>query len=225
MASNFWNNAQIEPKRNFRFLARIGNFPNMDWLVQTVDKPKFEISNHEHKYLNHTFNYPGRLKWQPIALTLVDPVSPVDTAATIMTFVRLAGYAQPAGDAGQAQNASATNMTKARAVGALGDITISSLGVPPTFDTTVPHTERIVDEWKLVNPFIQGNLDFGKLDYNNEELTTLTMTLMYDYAYMSKAGGQSDGIGGLLDQLGLTGIAESVGAAVSSVTDFGGNNS
>lgn len=225
MASNFWNNAQIEPKRNFRFIARIGNFPNSDWLVQTVDKPKFEISNHEHKYLNHTFNYPGRLKWQPINLTLVDPVSPVDTAATVMTFVRMAGYDMPAGDANMAQNASATNMTKARAVGALGDITIASLGVPPNLDVTQPHDERIVDEWKLVNAWIQGTLDFGKLDYNNEELTTLSMTLMYDYAFMSKAGGQSNGIGALMGALGLTGVAESIGAVVQGVSDLGGNNS
>jgi hypothetical protein len=225
MASNFWNNAQIEPKRNFRFIARIGNFPNMDWIVQTVDKPKFEISNHEHKYLNHTFNYPGRLKWQPISLTLVDPVSPVDTAATVMSFARIAGYDTPSGDANSAQNSSATNMTKARAVGALGDVTISQLGTPPNFDPSQDHMERIVDQWSLVNAFVQGTVDFGKLDYNSEELTTLSMTLMYDYAYMSKAGGQSGGIHGLMGANGLLGIAESVGAIVSNIDDLGGNNS
>ena len=225
MPSNFWNNANIEPKRNFRFIARIGNFPNMDWIVQTVDKPKFEISNHEHRYLNHTFNYPGRLKWQPITMTLVDPVSPVDTAATVMTFARIAGYDTPSGDANAAQNSSATNMTKARAVGALGSVTISQLGVPPNFDPTMDHLDRIVDEFRLENAFVQGTVDFGKLDYNSEELTTLTMTLMYDYAYMTKAGGQSDGIAGLLGANGLLGIADSVGAIINSATDFGGNNS
>lgn len=224
MPSNFWNNANIEPKRNFRFIARIGNFPNMDWIVQSVDKPKFEISNHEHRYLNHTFNYPGRLKWQPITMTLVDPVSPVDATATVMTFARIAGYDTPFGDANEAQNSSATNMTKARAVGALGNVTISQLGVPPNFDPTKDHLDRIVDEWRLENAFIQGTVDFGKLDYNSEELTTLTMTLMYDYAYMTKAGGQDNGIGGLLGANGLLGIAESVGAIVANTTDFGGNN-
>ena len=225
MARNFWNNANIEPKRNFRFIMRIGNFPNSDWLVQTVDKPKFEISNHEHKYLNHTFNYPGRLKWQPISVTLVDPVSPVDTAGTVMYFVRMAGYDMPAGDASQAQNSSATNMTKARAVGALGNVTISSLGVPANHDITKPHTERIVDEWRLENAWIQGTLDFGKLDYNNEELTTLSMTLMYDYAYMTKAGGENKGISLMGDMLNLTDTAAELGAVVGGVLDLGGNNS
>ena len=191
---NFWDNPSVEPKRNFRFVVSISNFDNIKWLVKTVDKPKFDISNVPHKYINHTFNYPGRLTWQPINLTLVDPVSPTDASATVMSFVRLAGYDVPSGDASTAAETAASNITKGFAVGALGDVTISQLGNPPIFDPNTPPLQRVVDKWRLVNAFIQGTVDFGTLSYDDEELTTVSLTLQYDFAYMVAAGGESSGI-------------------------------
>ncbi len=221
---NFWDNPSVEPKRNFRFLVSISNFDNIQWLVKTADKPKFELSSTPHQYINHTFNYPGRLTWQPINLTLVDPVSPTDSTATVMSFVRLAGYDIPHGTADVAANAAASNISKGFAVGALGDVTISQLGVPANFDASKPALERVVDQWRLVNAFVQGTVDFGTLDYGNEELTTVSMTLQYDFAYLSKAGGQSNGIAEIIAKsAGLGGFAEGIGFA-ATVIDTGGNS-
>lgn len=221
MASNFWNNPGVEPKRNFRFMVRVGNFPNLSWLVKTVDKPKFNVSSVEHRYINHTFNYPGRVTWQPVSMTLVDPVSPVDSSGLVMAFVKFAGYMPPAGDANSAIEGSATNMTKARAVGALGDVTISHLGVTPAgpiSDAERPPTENIVDQWRLVNAFIDGPIDFGSLSYDDESLTTISMTLKYDYAYMSVIGGQSNGLEALAVSSGLAGAAAIAGVPGAAFT-------
>jgi len=221
---NFWDNPTVEPKRNFRFVVSISNFDNIKWLVKTVEKPKFEVSNTEHPYINHTFNYPGRVKWQPITLTLVDPVSPTDSSATVMSFVRLAGYDVPSGAADAAANAAASNLTKGMAVGALGDVTISQLGIPANFDPTTPPLERIVDKWRLINAFVQGTVDFGSLDYGNEELTTVSMTLQYDFAYMAAAGGESNGIASVIAKsAGLGAFAESTGF-LSNIIDTGGES-
>jgi len=216
MASNFWNNPGVEPKRNFRFMVRVGNFPNLSWLIKTVDKPKFSVSSQEHRYINHTFNYPSRVTWQPVSMTLVDPASPVDASGMVMNFIKLAGYMEPAGDANSAIEASATNITKARAVGALGDVTISHLGVTPAgplSDMERPPTQNIVDQWRLVNAFIDGPVDFGSLSYDDESLTTLSMTLKYDYAYMSIVGGQSNGLEALAVSTGLAGAAALAGVS------------
>jgi len=209
MASNFWNNPSIEPKRNFRFTARIAQFPNIDWLVKTVDKPKFEVSSIEHKYLNHTFNYPGRVTWQPVSMTIIDPGAPTDAGGTLMTFLRVAGYAPPQGNAETAFAAAATNMTKLRSVVALGDVTITQLGVAEGLADIVPGTppsERIIDQWRLVNPFIDGSVEFGTLDYTDEEMTTITMTLKYDFAYLTHQGGQQ----------GLMSAFQAAGASAAS---------
>ena len=222
---NFWDSPSVEPKRNFRFVVNISNFDNIKWLVKTVDKPKFEVSSTPHQYINHTFNYPGRVTWQPINLTLVDPVSPTDSTATIMSFMRLAGYDVPSAGNTTAANAAASNITKGMAVGALGNITISQLGVPANFDPTTPPLERIVDQWKLINAFINGTVDFGSLDYGNEELTTISMTLQYDFAYMTKAGGKSDGIAAIINAAtGLGAVSDMFGFAANSL-DLGGNSS
>jgi hypothetical protein len=221
---NFWDNPSVEPKRNFRFLVQISNFDNVQWLVKTVDKPKFELSSVPHQYINHTFNYPGRVTWQPINLTLVDPVSPTDATATVMSFVRLAGYDIPHGTADVAANSAASNITKGFAVGALGDVKISQLGVPANFDPSEPPMQRIVDQWRLVNAFVQGTVDFGTLDYGNEELTTVSMTLQYDFAYMTKAGGESNGIAEIIAKsAGLGAFAGEVGFA-ANIIDGGGNS-
>ena len=80
MASLFWGQANSEPKRQFRFelsfTSRNGNNPGdiPVWAVKTATKPVAEVSTIPHQYIDHTFNFPGRVTWQPITVTLVDPV-------------------------------------------------------------------------------------------------------------------------------------------------------
>jgi len=194
MADNFWHNPGIEPKRNFRFELsipgpRTAPTSNLTWLVKTCEKPKLNVSSIPHKYLNHTFNYPGRVVWNPIAITLVDPVSPIDTTETVNNFLFIAGYTPPHGNAETAHEAAATNIEKINAVEALGgfaSVTIRQLGNrPPTHDSDAfdpIESAGYVDEWRLYNAFIQGDVNFGSLDYGNEELTTISLTLQYDWA-------------------------------------------
>jgi hypothetical protein len=57
----FWTSPDSTPKRKFRFQVSItGMAPNdVVWWAKTVKKPAFTIGAAEHKYLNHTFYFPG----------------------------------------------------------------------------------------------------------------------------------------------------------------------
>ena len=91
-SENFGTNPSLkDPKRKFRFTVQ---FQGIDaaqggallWYAKSCDKPKFEIASTEHKYLNHTFYYPGSVTWQEISVAMVDPVDP-DMTATFSDMV------------------------------------------------------------------------------------------------------------------------------------------
>jgi hypothetical protein len=186
MPTNFWNNPTIEPKRNFRFLLSISNFADATWLVKTADRPKASVSSVPHQYINHTFNYPGRLVWNPVSITMVDPAgSPSDTTKTIRDFLEHSGYKHPTENAGYQNSASA--LLKNSGVTALGNINIRTLAASAGQAGPVSSAD-FSDDWELHNAFIQGDIDFGSLDYGNEELLTISFTLQYDWATLAAQG-------------------------------------
>jgi len=168
----FWTAQQTaatkDPKRKFRFTVSCTGIGGeaMMWWAKTAAKPSFAIASTEHKYLNHTFYYPGSVTWNDVAITLVDPVdTPGDMTMTLATLVKKAGYVIP----------SATNqlqtMTKGGAVGALGDVIIRQVDGAGT----------ALETWTLKNAWIL-DLKFGDLEYGADDLTELSMTLKYDWA-------------------------------------------
>jgi hypothetical protein len=193
MPSNFWNNETIEPKRNFRFLLSIGKYADAQWLVKTADRPKASISSVPHQFLNHTFNYPGRLIWNPVSITLVDPAgAPSDTTKTIDDFLKQSGYTRPGednpGTAEASFSAAASAIIKDKAINqSLGLVTIATLGKSAGTTGQVGDKDH-ADRWQLHNAFVQGDIDFGSLDYGSEELLTISFTLQYDWATLDKSG-------------------------------------
>jgi hypothetical protein len=181
MPQNFWNNPTVEPKRNFRFLFEISNFPDATWLVKTADRPKATVNSVAHQYINHTFNYPGRLVWNPIAVTLVDPAQPVDTTKSIDSFLEIAGYSRPGGDANASFASAQSALLKGTSVGALGTVIISALH--PQASPAQPNLKA--DSWELKNAFIEGEVNFGTFDYADDNLMTISFSLKYDWANLT----------------------------------------
>ena len=67
----FWNDAKFELKQKSKFIVSFAeNFflPN----VKSCSKPSLEINTKEYKLLNHNFNYPGIVKWNPVRIVFVD---------------------------------------------------------------------------------------------------------------------------------------------------------
>ena len=158
-----------DPKRKFRFIVTITGFGSdnsVQWWAKTVSKPSFTIGAAEHKYLNHTFYYPGGVSWQDVSLTLVDPVDP-DVGLTLADIIQQAGYSPPSTHSDMA------TMTKGKAVSNLGSVIVSQLdgdGNP-------------VESWTLWNAWI-SELKWGDLEYGSDDLTEVSVTLKYDWAEM-----------------------------------------
>ena len=182
-----------DPKRGFRFTVQITNLGGTDeaagggilWYAKTCDKPNFEISNTEHNYLNHKFNFPGRTTWSPVAIKLVDPTDP-DVAATLSEIISAAGYHPPA-DVNDH-----TSMQKALATAALGDVII----------TQIDSDGNALERWTLWNGWI-SKVNYGSLDYSSDDLTELELEIVYDWATLETpstksnyAGTEAVGVGG-----------------------------
>jgi hypothetical protein len=167
MAGNaFWTDATLQdPKRKFRFTVSLLAYPGgAKWYAKSVTKPQITISETSHVFLNHTFYYPGKVEWNAIDVTLVDPVGP-DAVANTMGIIMNAGYAPPTGPD------SLTTMSKARAVGALKGVVIDQ----------IDSEGKSLEQWKLNNAFITS-VNLGDLAYDAEELSEIALTIRYDWA-------------------------------------------
>lgn len=175
--TSFWNSAALEPKRAFKFKVVFGSEAKNDvqhWMVKSIDIPKFEVGEAVHSYLNYEYYYPGKVAWQDITMTLVDPIDP-DAARALVEKLTAGGY-NPPENAEELQTVSKKRMTEA-----LGSkfsiIQLSAEG-------------KEVARWELHNPWIK-NVDFGSHGYESEDLIEISLTLKYDYANYKKGAGKS----------------------------------
>tara|TARA_R110000824_G_scaffold80365_5_gene202178 strand:+ start:28989 stop:29582 length:594 start_codon:yes stop_codon:yes gene_type:complete len=183
--SSFWSSdfngstTISDPKRKFRFTVSMTGLTDTDaasnemWYAKTATKPSFQIATTEHKYLNHTFFYPGTVTWQDVTLTLVDPQDP-DIAASFSSLMETAKYAVPSSAGGL------STMTKSSLGAAVGTVTIAQLN----------GDGAEIESWVLKNALIT-EMKFGDLEYGADDLTELSLTLKYDWAECTT----SDGIG------------------------------
>ena len=171
--ADFWQNPTLEPKRAYKFVLSIpgaggqggGGIPK--FLVKKVSKPSFSVSESEHKFLNHTFYFPGKVTFNEVSFTIVDVIGADDGTATVMALFKEMGYRLPQSpDAGQA---ALQTISKASSVDAMKGVRIQQIASDGS----------IVDEWKLNNPWIK-DVKFGDLDYDSEELLNVEVTLRYD---------------------------------------------
>ena len=172
MAGKFWTDANTEPKRNYRFRVQIGSTDDqfgVIWYAKSADKPKFDQDVLEHDFLNHKFKFPGRIKWSDVTVVLVDAVSP-DAMQRTLKILQSSGYRIPNTPSVRGQQDTGT-MSKQMAVDALKSVTITQLDANGNW----------LEEWQLTNAFLK-NAEFEKLDYGNEDMSTITLTLAYDYA-------------------------------------------
>jgi len=172
MPDNFWtSSAARDPKRAFRFTVF---FTNIDggiiWYAKSVTKPKISFGEAEHNFLNHKFYYPGRAEWDPVTLTLVDPVTP-DAAGNLLSLIADTGYALPAGVASLVAGRGLSSPSKQSSVDALGEIVFNQ----------IDQEGNPIETWTLNNPFIKS-AKYGDLDYSNDELRTVELSVRYDWA-------------------------------------------
>ena len=175
---SFWNQASIEPKRQFRWLLYIAGMPQ--FIVKDVKKPSFTVASTPHDFINYKFHYPGRVEWQDITVTIVDPVQP-DSTASLVNILEAAGYVLP--DEYTSQANEPRTISKQSFVDAMGgQIQLVQFGA-----NTGAQEENVLEKWTINNPFLT-NVDFGNLSYASDELVNISMTIKYDWANLDLPG-------------------------------------
>ena len=147
----FWSaqyNPGSEPKRNFRFQIVFEGLTGQNgpivWFAKKVGKPKFTITEAKHSFMDHHYYFPGRVEWDKISMTLVDPASP-NATTNILQLIVDSGYKIPASAQSQF-----TSMSKGKAQSAfISNILIQQIDADGV----------VIEQWSLHNPFITM-LDF-----------------------------------------------------------------
>lgn len=165
----FWSDKDVEPKRKNRWLL----YTNLaePYSIKDVKKPSFTVSSVEHSFAQHVFNWPGKVKWEEVTFTVVDPgIKDKDAAKAFVNKLYDSGYKTPT----SFQNA-ITFLTKKKSVEAIGGFAIHQ----------VDSEGNPLEIWTLHNPFIT-KVDFGDLNYDGDgDLVTISMSLKYDYAMLN----------------------------------------
>ena len=170
---SFWTENTTEPKRNFRWRVSIFGTCATDaqtaavWWAKTVDTPSYQVTDITQSLYDNEFKFPGRVQWQDVAMTLVDPISPNAVQLTNQIILN-SGYTIK----GLSEfSANPTSITKSAANTAVGDVVID------IFDGS----GNSVESWTMHNPFIQS-VKFSSLDYANDEMRTIDLNWKYDWA-------------------------------------------
>ena len=146
----------FEPKTKNRFVMYIEGIPS--YFVKTMARPSIEFEEIELNHINIKRYLKGKGTWQPLEITMYDPIVP-SGAQAVMEWVRL-HHESVTGRDGY------SDFYKK-------EITFNLLG--PVGDK--------VEEWTLKGAMIQ-TANFGTLDWSANEPAEITLTLRYDYAIL-----------------------------------------
>jgi hypothetical protein len=196
--ANFWTDGKIEPKRQNRWVVQFDGIYNGNMFFATkVGRPSIEVSNKEHKFLNHTFNYPGRATWKPITLTMVDtagggePDKGIDTMASLMDILSDSGYIVPANEnslntiaKGKATNSLSSG---ARGGAGTGQVRRNSNGV---IIQLVDPEGRTIEQWTLKNAFIT-KFTPSELSYEDDGIATVDIEITYDFCVFNEGSART----------------------------------
>jgi hypothetical protein len=165
--SKFWANITSEPKRKYRFILELAGIDS--WVITKVDRPSFQISETEHTFYNHKFYYPGKVEWQTVSFSLVDPISP-DATSYIMGILGACGYQVPS-------PFQYSSISKEAAVNVLGEVKIKAKDAEGSN----------VEIWTLKNAWVR-DVAMQDFDYTSDDMLQMDITLRYDYALFNQAG-------------------------------------
>ena len=171
--AGFWSSELVEPKRQFRWYMNFGSnsgfLTPLEYALKKADKPKAKIGEITHKYLNHSFYYPGRLEWEAINVTFAS-VSDADATTLVHRLLNRAGYQTPIA----ANDKNRFTFSKEKFAGAIGSVDI--------IQTNADGAE--IEKWTLYNPFFTS-VQYGALDYGSDEIVEIATTVRYDWAELN----------------------------------------
>ena len=146
-----------EPKLKNRYIFEIGGIPA--FTIKTAQRPQITFDEVVLEHMNITKYVKGKGRWQPITITLYDPIVP-SAASAVVEWLRLHHESSTGRDGYQDFYKKNINF---KVLGPVGDK---------------------VEEWTLKGAYI-SNASFGELDWSNAtDPVDITLTLRYDYAIL-----------------------------------------
>ena len=146
----------FEPKLKHRFIMQIDGINA--YVIKAANRPSIESDEVILEHMNVTRYVKGKSRWQPLDITLYDPVVP-SAAQQVMEWVRLSHESVTGRDG-------YSDFYKK-------NVTFNLLG--PVGD--------VVEEWELKGTYIQS-ANFGDLAFDSSDPAEITLTLRYDYAVL-----------------------------------------
>jgi|TARA_R110002074_G_scaffold42192_2_gene111131 hypothetical protein len=178
----FWAASTLEPKRQYKFLISIPRLNNSRYYATKAGRPGVKIGETPHKYLNHTFYYPGVAEWDPVTISFVDPGGANDMTQGLYNALIAMGYTTPTDPNMVTQR----TITKASATEVFNQIEIQTLDAtgarnltPSTANTEVSETWTLKNAWPT-------DIKWGELDYSGDGMVALDVTFRYDWAENTK---------------------------------------
>ena len=146
----------FEPKTQNRFIMYIEGIPA--FTIKAMARPSIQFDEVVLEHINVKRYVKGKGAWQPLEITLYDPIVPSASQA-VMEWIR--------------QHHESVTGRQGYSDFYKKDITFNLLG--PVGD--------IIEEWTLKGTFIQ-NANFGTMDYGTSDPVEIALTLQYDYAIL-----------------------------------------
>ena len=146
----------FEPKLKNRFIMNIDGIPA--YTIKRATRPQVTFDEVELHHMNVRRYLKGKAAWQPLTITLYDPIVP-SAAQASMEWIRLSHESVTGRDGYSDFYKKDVNF---QVLGPVGDI---------------------VEEWTLKGAFIQ-DANFGDLSFEDSTPVEISLTLRYDYAIL-----------------------------------------
>lgn len=145
---------EYEPKRKFRWILEIDGIDG--FTAQTAARPAKEHEATEIHYMNQRRYVAGKYTWQPLEITLYDPIAP-SAQQKVMQWLRLV-HEDLTGRMGYAEMYKRNFSLKM----------LSPVG-------------NVVEKWNIIGAWPMS-VNPGDLDYSSSELVTISISIRYDEA-------------------------------------------
>jgi len=167
----FWNLPSVDPTRKFRFLMQSNGIESDQWIwAKSINKPSYEINTGEYQLGNHKFKYPGIATWNDITITIVDMFG---QTSNLFENLKSMGYNDPSQGGG-------AGIHKSDGVSSfMNEFSILQLDADG----------GILETWELKGAFIKS-VNYGDLNYSDDEIIEISMVVTYDYATFSDVSAQ-----------------------------------
>ena len=146
-----------EPKLKNRYIFEIGGIPA--FTIKSAQRPQITFDEVTLEHMNITKYVKGKGRWQPITITLYDPIVP-SAASAVVEWLRLHHESSTGRDGYQDFYKKNINF---KVLGPVGDI---------------------VEEWILKGAYCQ-NANFGDMDWTSDATANINMTIVMDYAILN----------------------------------------